>query len=118
MEPLADGMEFPHPLVEGAKYRITVNAYKRDPRARPLCIDEYGPMCIICGFSFGAVYGSVGEGFIHVHHVRPLSEISGEYEVDPVADFRPVCPNCHAVLHRRTPGFSIEEVRAILNHEK
>jgi 5-methylcytosine-specific restriction enzyme A len=27
---------------------------------------------------------------------------------------RPVCPNCHAVLHLRTPPFSIDEARAML----
>jgi predicted HNH restriction endonuclease len=43
-----------------------------------------------------------------------LSEIGGEYIVDPVADLRPVCPNCHAVLHRRIPAYSIEEVRVFL----
>jgi predicted HNH restriction endonuclease len=29
-------------------------------------------------------------------------------------DLRPVCPNCHAVLHHRVPAFSIEEVRTFL----
>ncbi|HSX81067.1 MAG TPA: HNH endonuclease [Candidatus Saccharimonadia bacterium] len=52
--------------------------------------------------------------FIHVHHCRPLSEIAGEYVVDPIEDLRPVCPNCHAVIHRRTPPFTIEEVRSML----
>src|ERR1043166_6837191 len=29
-----------------------------------------------------------------VLHLQPLSGISEEYEVDPIADLRPVCPNC------------------------
>jgi hypothetical protein len=33
-----------------------------------------------------------------------------EYEVDPVKDLRPVCPNCHAMIHRRSPPLSIEEI--------
>ena len=74
--------------------------------------------CCLCGFNFGEVYGEVAEGFTHVHHVRPLSEIREEYEVDPVNDLRPVCPNCHAVLHRRVPAFGIEEVRAMLRRPK
>ncbi|HQU44294.1 MAG: HNH endonuclease [Planctomycetia bacterium 21-64-5] len=102
------------PLVEGAVFRVSVNAYERNAEARRRCIEAHGTTCCICGFSFGDVYGEVAEGYIHVHHLRPLSEISGEYAVDPVHDLRPLCPNCHAVLHRRIPAFSIEEVRMML----
>jgi predicted HNH restriction endonuclease len=38
----------------------------------------YGPTCVACGFNFKATYGSFAEGFIHVHHVRQLSEIGAE----------------------------------------
>lgn len=102
-------------LKEGAIFKVSVNAYERNPEARRRCIEAHGTECCICGFSFGAVYGEVAEGYIHVHHLRPLSEIDGEYVVDPAADLRPVCPNCHAVIHRRIPAFSIEEVRAFLS---
>ncbi len=101
-------------LVEGAVCRISVNAYERSPEARRLCIERHGTNCCICQFNFGAGYGEVAEGYIHVHHLRPLSEIGGEYVVDPVEDLRPVCPNCHAVLHRRIPVYSIEEVQSFL----
>jgi len=99
---------------EGTRYQVTVNAYERNPNARRLCIKKYGTSCCICGLSFRAVYGKVADGLIHVHHLRPLSEIGDEYVVDPVADLRPVCPNCHAVLHRRTPPYSIEEAQLFL----
>lgn len=117
VEPLPDELDPSQPLIEGARYQVTVNAYERDPRARQLCIARHGTACVICGSSFAAAYGSVAEGFIHVHHVRPLSEIGGEYEVNPTEDLRPVCPNCHAVLHRRVPAFSIEEVRGFLQQQ-
>lgn len=118
IDPLADELDVSQPLIEGARYQITVNAYERDPRARQLCIARHGTACVICGFSFGAAYGPVAEGFIHVHHLRPLSEIGGEYEINPVEDLRPVCPNCHAVLHRRVPAFSIEEMRGFLRQQR
>jgi 5-methylcytosine-specific restriction protein A len=114
VQPLPDELDLSMPLHEGARYRVTVNAYERDPHARARCIEEHGTSCVICGFSFVAAYGPVGDGFIHVHHVRPLSEIGEEYEVDPIQDLRPVCPNCHAMLHRRVPAYSIDEVRAFL----
>ncbi len=101
-------------LPQGAVRTITVNAYERNPKARRRCIDHYGAVCSICEFNFGARYGSEAEGYIHVHHVRPLSEIGGEYEVDPVEDLRPVCPNCHAVFHLGGRCRSIDEVRQML----
>jgi 5-methylcytosine-specific restriction enzyme A len=100
---------------EGATRRITVNAYERSRTAGELCVDHYGYDCSVCGFDFGRAYGEVGEDFIHVHHLMPLSEIRGEYRVDPVRDLRPVCPNCHAMIHRRTPPYGIEELREIVD---
>jgi len=99
-------------ITEGAKHQVTVNAYERDSTARRKCIDHYGTRCFVCGFLFESVYGEVAKDFIHVHHLRPLSEIGSEYAVNPVEDLRPVCPNCHAVLHLRKPAFSVEEVMA------
>lgn len=101
-------------LTEGAVQRISVNAYERNAEARRRCIEHYGTCCCICRFDFGQVYGKVVVGLIHVHHLRPLSEIGEEYQVDYKKDLRPICPNCHAVVHRRIPAYSIEEVRAFL----
>jgi predicted HNH restriction endonuclease len=91
-----------------------VNSYERNPAARRACIAHYGTGCSVCGFNFGQVYGDLGEGYIHVHHLRDLATIGTEYEVDPIADLRPVCPNCHAMLHRETPAMSIEELKEII----
>ena len=99
---------------EGAARIISVNAYERNPEARLRCIKKYGPTCCICQFDFGEVYGEVATGYIHVHHLRPLSEIGVKYVVNPERDLRPVCPNCHAVLHRRDPPYNIDEVKAFL----
>lgn len=103
-------------LVEGACRTVLVNAYERDPVARARCIEAHGSICSACEMDFGAVYGPVAAGYIHVHHLRPLSEADGARNVDPVKDLRPVCPNCHAVLHRRTPPYSIADVRGFLQH--
>ncbi|MEG4267597.1 HNH endonuclease, partial [Microcoleus sp. Pol12A4] len=54
-------------------------------------------------------------GFIHVHHIIPLSEINQEYEVNPIQDLRPLCPNCHAMIHRKYPPFTIEEIKDLLS---
>ena len=102
------------PLVEGAVRQVLVNRYERDPLARRRCVAHYGPTCVACGFSFGGAYGPSVDGFIHVHHLKPLSEIGSEYVVDPVADLRPVCPNCHAVIHLGGGCLSIEQVRQLV----
>jgi len=55
---------------------------------------------------------------IHVHHLVPIAEVGATYALDPVRDLRPICPNCHAVIHKRRPPFTLEEVKAMLNRAK
>lgn len=102
-------------LKEGAKRQIQVNAYERSADARRRCLDKWGMNCVVCSFRFDLNYGPLGKGFMHVHHLVPLAEIGEEYEIDPVKDLRPVCPNCHAMLHRRRPPLSIEELKTIFS---
>lgn len=103
------------PLLEGAVQQVELDEFERSPEARKLCIEHYGAKCCACGFDFGTAYGHVAARFIHVHHLTPLSESCAEHAVDPIRDMRPVCPNCHAVLHMRTPPFGIDEVQAFLD---
>lgn len=99
---------------EGAVREILVNVYERNRSARQACVGRFGPACSVCGLRFEERYGPLGAGFIHVHHLVPLSETGPNYQVNPIEDLRPVCPNCHAMLHRRRPPLSIEELRAAL----
>ena len=98
-------------LVEGGARRVTVNAYERNPKARERCIEKHGAHCHVCGFDFGEVYGDIGDGFIHVHHLTPISQIGADYRINPEEDLRPVCPNCHAMLHTNNPPLTVEELR-------
>ena len=99
---------------EGAVARVTVNRYERNPRARAACLAHYGPVCQVCEMSFADRYGDIGAGFIHVHHLKEISSIGEAYVVDPIADLRPVCPNCHAMLHTQTPAYTPEELSKLL----
>jgi hypothetical protein len=110
----SDEVDHPEIYIEGATKTVNVNRYERNPVARSKCIAHYGPNCRVCGINFSKKYGEIGAGFIHVHHLNPLAELNGAYEVDPIADLRPVCPNCHAMLHQRTPPFSIEELKEMV----
>lgn len=101
-------------FVEGSVRRIMVNAYERNHEARRKCLEIHGTECSICEVDLEFVYGAIAQGFIHVHHVRPLSEVNEEYEVDPEEDLMPVCPNCHAIIHLGGKTRSIEEVRELM----
>jgi len=108
---LSEEILTPERYWEGAIRRISINAYERDPRARQACLQHHGSSCSICGFDFESTYGEIGKGFIHVHHLRQLSEIGEAYEVDPLHDLMPVCPNCHAMLHKQVPAYSADELK-------
>ena len=99
---------------EGAVRHIRVNAYERDRAGRQACIDHYGLACTVCDLRLKDRYGALGAGFIHVHHVVPLSKLGPDYRLDPVRDLRPVCPNCHSMLHRQQQPLSIEALRNIV----
>ncbi len=101
-------------LLEGSTRTIFVNVYERSTKARRQCIAHHGSTCVVCDMSFEKTYGSIGKDFIHVHHLIPLAEIRQEYIVDPIKDLRPVCPNCHAMIHSQKPAFSIEEMKNLL----
>ncbi len=96
---------------EGAIKKISVNIYERNNKARQKCIEHYGINCYVCGFDFEQKYGKIGKHFIHVHHLKQLADIREGYQINPIEDLRPVCPNCHAMLHRKNPPYSIDELK-------
>lgn len=102
---------------EGSRHSVLVNKYERNTYAREKCIEHHGVICKACDFNFEEKYGKVGKGFIHVHHIKPISEIGETYQVDPINDLIPVCPNCHAMIHKNKPNrppYSTEEIREML----
>lgn len=101
-------------LPEGAKSRIEVNRYERNPLNRQACLGAYGPTCQVCSFNFGSVYGELGQGYIHVHHIVPVSQMPASYRVNPLTDLIPVCPNCHAMLHRTDTPMSPASLRELI----
>jgi hypothetical protein len=54
--------------------------------------------CLICNFSFEDTYHDFGAGFIEMHHDVSLS-LNGK-RVNRVIDLKPVCANCHRMIHR------------------
>ena len=99
---------------EGALTTVRVSIFERSQVARQKCVQHYGYQCIICGFDFQKIYGDIGKDYIHVHHRIPLSKLEKKYIVDPVSDLVPVCPNCHAMLHRTNPPLEIEKLKKLI----
>lgn len=90
---------------EGEAHRVSVTKYERNPQARVACLSKYGYSCQICGLSFEEKYGPIGKDFIHVHHIHFISSEGGmSHGTDPLKDLISVCPNCHAMLHRKLDG--------------
>jgi 5-methylcytosine-specific restriction protein A len=99
---------------EGAIQKVEVNRYERDRRNRSAALAIHGSACLVCGMDFGRTYGPPADGYIEVHHVVPVSELGSDYVIDPKEDLVPLCPNCHAVAHRRNPPFTVDEIRGLL----
>lgn len=101
-------------LPEGAKVSVVVNRYERDRRNRSAALAIHGHTCKVCGCDMGSCYGAAASGLIEVHHTTPVSRLGPDYVINPKTDLVPLCPNCHAVAHRRDPPYSVEELQTLL----
>lgn len=112
-----DAAPEPGEFYEEGKGRIFIGtAYERDQKAREGCIRSFECRCFVCGFDFADEYGELGEGFIHVHHEIPAHK--GERLTDAAKDLKPVCPNCHAMIHRQKEPLPIEKLKKIVEERR
>jgi len=102
---------------EGAKATVIVNKYERSSKARENAIKYHGLNCKVCNINFEKVYGKIGIGFIHIHHIVPIHEIGKNYKINYQTDLIPVCPNCHSMLHRKENGIepTLQELKNRIN---
>ena len=100
---------------EGKIKKVTYKTYDRSSKARQDCINKFGYSCEVCGFNFENKYGEIGATYVEVHHLMPIAGVGEEYKVNPIKDLRPVCSNCHRMLHRKRPPLSIEELKRIID---
>ena len=109
--------ELTNELTEGNSKTVQVNIYERNPKARAECIEHFGLSCRVCEFNFEKTFGEIGQGFIHVHHLKEISTLGKEYVINPKTDLVPVCPNCHSMLHKKRPAYKILELKQILRNK-
>jgi len=101
--------------VEGQKTTRLVSYYERNPNLRAAATAIHGTRCQACGMTFVERYGELGEGFIEVHHLKPVADYGGEVSVNPETDMAVVCPNCHRMIHRRKDKqLTVEKLRGLL----
>lgn len=100
--------------VEGAVRDVRMELHERSSAARRACLAHYGYDCFVCGVNLQKLYAGIPTQLIHVHHETPIAASSEQRVVDPIKDLKPVCPNCHAVIHSRTVPYTTEELRAML----
>lgn len=110
-------------FTEGKDRKALITLNERDQNAPKECLKaylkKYGTICCqVCGFSFEKKYGELGKHGrgIEVHHLKPMPE--GERGTDPIRDLVPVCPNCHRMLHRKTPPYSPSELKTIISNQR
>lgn len=110
-------------VAEGGVSRVQRRARQRSRRLRAAAVQYYGRngriRCAACGFDFWEVYGELGEGYIQIHHEEPLFLYEEEGIEDILRDalqrVKPLCANCHCMIHRwRDAPLSVEELRALI----
>jgi len=93
-------------LEEGDIVECHFSRHERNPKLRRACIEHFRLQnkgriaCAACEMAFAERYGQIGEGYIEVHQLSPVSQVEGVHEVDPTKDLVPLCANCHAMIHR------------------
>lgn len=104
---------------EGESRQVSTNRYERSLEARRKAIEYHGLRCVVCGMDFEETYGKIGRGFIHIHHITPIAS-KGFSKIDYKNDLVPVCPNCHAMLHRGVGGkvLSVKELKDMIGKRK
>jgi 5-methylcytosine-specific restriction protein A len=87
--------------------KLKIDAFKLDSYLK----------CEGCEFSFYETYGELGKGFIEAHHLNPLSLNSEEVETKR-EDIALLCSNCHKMVHKKDPIYTIEELKNIIKENR
>jgi len=109
----------PYEGEEGGVIMRLHKRYERDPKLvaekRKSAAATGTLACEVCGFDFKATYGDLGDGYIEVHHTKPIHTlIAGtKTKLDELAL---LCANCHRMAHRKRQPLSLDAIRLALLH--
>jgi hypothetical protein len=111
-------------FAEGEQIKRERIFFARNKGLREAAIAKWKAVCAVCEFDFGAEYGEIGRGFIEVHHLEPVAQrarSTGANWSTSVDDVRPLCANCHRIVHRQRPPIPLDDLRKLrdsLRHAK
>lgn len=107
-------------VTEGEMRYCTAEYKTRSRELREAALDHYAVAgrlkCNVCQFDFASAYPSIGDGYIQLHHLKPVAYLQGEplRIEDALANVRLLCANCHQMVHREHPPIPVEELRSKL----
>jgi hypothetical protein len=119
---IQDYLELTEDDVAYAEGKIVVRTVRQRQRNRTLVSDaktqfkqQHGRLyCEVCGFDFAAFYGIE---YIEAHHAQQMASLE-EDNLSQIDDLNMLCANCHRIAHQRTPPYSMEELKALIQVHK
>lgn len=112
---------------EGAGGPAVVNRRKRSRALRDAAIAHFTKdgkiACAACAFDFRTAYGDHGQGYIEIHHRKPLSMYEGEDLTMSIAraleNVAPLCSNCHRMVHRNAASvLDMDELERLVRGQR
>lgn len=103
--------------IEGKEIEYFLTKKERSKRNRILCISIHGDKCNVCGLSPTTSY-PIDRSIIEVHHIEPLASIDHPRAYDPRTDLIPLCPNCHRVLHTKSPPLHPNKLKIMMKEKR
>lgn len=112
-------------VTEGTLSTRTVMIKERSRKLRDYAVKNFTHdetiKCEICGFDYKVTYGALGEGYIEIHHKKPVYMYENDDMVqimdEAIRNVCPVCASCHRMLHR-TKSTTYEIVVKAYNDNK
>jgi predicted HNH restriction endonuclease len=89
--------------VEGQRAKREAWFFWRNPRLVEAAKEHYGCQCQACHFRYENSYPGIGNDFIEVHHLSPLSErrtAPTDHHLTTLSQVTTLCANCHRMIHR------------------
>ena len=105
-------------ISEGELKKRTVEYRTRSTELRNAAYEHYKKngriLCDACEFEFAMAYPDFGDGYIQIHHLKPVSFLTGErLNLDQaIQNVCPLCANCHQMVHIDSPPIPIDQLKA------
>jgi 5-methylcytosine-specific restriction protein A len=109
----ADGLQANLTQAKRYKQHRSIERQSKHSRAVKKAL---GTKCMGCTRELADVYGPIGQGLIHAHHLTPLSRLADgvAVQLNPSTDFAVLCPNCHAIIHRMADVSDVAGLKALI----